>query len=180
MGTSGNLSARVSEHPESTVVITASGRDKGALGHDDFVEVALDGAVIHAGRGLSPSAETSIHLAIYQAAPRCGAVLHVHTIASTLIRPSEGVPGSVSFESLEMLKGWGLWEEGAQAELPVFENHADVGRIAEAVAAQLSIAARVPALVIAGHGLTAWGPTVADAHRHVEITEFLCRLATQP
>lgn len=178
LGTSGNLSARTG----SGVVVTASGRDKGALGSEDFVEVTLDGQLLGAGPGRRPSAETSIHLAVYRQRPAVGAVLHVHTVNSTLARPDEGVPGALVFRDLEMIKGWGLWDAEAEGSLRVLPNHADVPRIAAECELLLGPAAstgsdaptETPAMLIAGHGLTAWGATIADAHRHVEITEFLC------
>lgn len=182
-GTSGNLSARflsVDSPTNSSVVITASGCDKGALTADDFVEVDLEGQLRRAARKTDrPSAEASIHTAIYRALPEAGAVLHIHTVASSLVRPAGPLPGRIAFAGLEMLKGWDLWEPDTRAELPVFANHAHVPRIADEVAAWLagSRTRPVPALLVAAHGITAWGKTVTDAARHLEITEFLCQVA---
>ncbi|MCB9728434.1 MAG: methylthioribulose 1-phosphate dehydratase [Deltaproteobacteria bacterium] len=178
LGTSGNLSARFhGTDGRSRAVLTASGCDKGRLGPEDFVEVDLDGRVHAAGPQRKPSAETSIHLAVYQRLPDVAAVHHVHTVASTLARPATGgVPGEITFEGLEMIKGWGLWEPGAAAPLPVFPNHAHVPDIARDLGSWLDTPRPVPAMLIAGHGITAWGRTPEDALRHVEITEFLCRV----
>jgi methylthioribulose-1-phosphate dehydratase len=33
----------------------------------------------------------------------------------------------------------------------------------------------VPALIVANHGVCAWGPDAAAARRHLEITEWLLR-----
>ena len=176
-GTSGNLSARYTNGDGADrVVITASGQDKGQLGPDDFVEVDLSGARIDAEGHRRPSAETSIHLAIYGQVPSANAVLHVHTVASTLLRPAQGTPGQIDFHGREMIKGWGLWRPDDRAPLPFFENHPEVPRIAEDIATWLSEPRSVPALVITDHGITAWGEDVNAAHRHVEITEFLCQL----
>jgi methylthioribulose-1-phosphate dehydratase len=172
-GTAGNLSARFGR----SVVITASGCDKGGLGEGNFVELGLDGEVLAAPPDRKPSAEASIHLALYARMPSVNAILHVHTPASTKLK--RGDRRAVEFKGLEMLKGWGLWEEDAVAHLPLFENHGDVSQIAAEVEAHFEKSRRVPALVIESHGITAWGATVAEARRHVEITEFLCRLETQ-
>ena len=176
LGTAGNLSMRVSASDTGDrVLITASGKDKGLLGPDDFVEVDLDGGLLAAGPGRTASAETSIHLAVYGRVAKAQAVLHVHTVASTLVRASGDLPGTLTFRGLEMLKGWGLWAEDAVGILPVFANHTDVSHIAGDVGRYLAEHRDVPALVIQGHGITAWGDDLESAHRHVEITEFLCQ-----
>ena len=173
LGTSGNLSCRFAH---DRVVVTASGCDKGKLTEEDFVEVDLNGELAGTGPERRPSAETSIHLAVYRSSPEVAAVLHVHTVDSTLVERGEENPTLLECAGLEMVKGWGIWDEGASAVLPVFRNHAQVPRIAEDVARWLETAQSVPALIIEGHGLTAWGPDLESAHRHVEITEFLCRV----
>jgi len=171
-GTSGNLSGRCG----NTLVISASGCDKGALSEIDFVELNSDGALLRAVDGRRPSAETSIHLALYACLPSVNAILHVHTPASTKLKTNTTYPSEIVLKDLEMLKGWGLWEEGAEARLPIFENHADVPRIADDTRTFYTSERDVPAFIIEGHGITAWGATVADARRHVEVTEFFCQL----
>lgn len=179
LGTAGNLSARfVASDGTRRAVVTASGCDKGRLGEEDFVEVDEDGTLIAAGPNRRASAETSIHVAIYQSLPSVAAVHHVHTVASTLARPLGGrVPGEIRFRDLEMIKGWGLWEPGCEACLPVFPNHPEVSDIARDLRAWLLVPRPVPAMLIAGHGLTAWGESLDVTLRHVEITEFMCRVA---
>jgi methylthioribulose-1-phosphate dehydratase len=171
-GTSGNLSGRC----ENTLVISASGCDKGALSEIDFVELSTEGELLRAVDGRRPSAETSIHLALYDCMPSINAILHVHTPASTKLKATGKYPSEVVLSDLEMLKGWGLWHEGAEGRLPIFENHADVPRIAHDTRTFYTSERDVPAFIIEGHGITAWGPTVADARRHVEVTEFFCQL----
>lgn len=174
LGTSGNLSAR--SGPDRFVV-TASGCDKGQLTDQDFVEVTSDGHVLAAGSGRRPSAETSIHLSIYRRCADVNAALHVHTPDSSLLTQGPTNPSLLDFTGFEMVKGWGLWEPGAPAGLPIFDNHAHVPRIAADVEAWLKKAPDVPALLIERHGITAWGVDLASAHRHLEVTEFLCRTA---
>ncbi|MFO0748653.1 MAG: methylthioribulose 1-phosphate dehydratase [Myxococcota bacterium] len=178
--TAGNLSARVGDR----VVITASGKHKGDLGPDDFVEVDLAGALRASGSPTGKaSAETSIHLALYRAHPTAAFALHVHTVASTLVGATALAPTGipiVAFEGVEMVKAWDLWQDGVRAELPVFPNHADVARIGEDVARHFAAlppgTPPVPALLVAAHGITAWGADAFTANRHLEATEFLCQL----
>ena len=187
-GTSGTLSMRVGER----VVVTASGHDKGELGPEHFVEVALDGTLLAAGavpgrdgapiRG-RPSAETSIHLALYRTRPEARCALHVHTVASTLCSPVGPPLGDPPvpcrrYRGLELIKGWGLWEADAVAPLPIFPNWPDVTRIANEIEHfYRTTATAVPALVIRSHGITAWGEDDFAANRHLEVTEFLCQVA---
>lgn len=176
-GTSGNLSAKVGER----IVVSASGRDKGRLGDEDFVEVTLEGELVGSAGG-KPSAETSIHLAVYQTRPDARVALHVHTVASTLavadVTPAGEVP-RLRFTDLELIKGWGLWDEGAVADLPLFPNHGAVPRIGSDIAEFYRAHPNevVPSLLIAGHGITAWGADAFSANRHLEVTEFLCQVA---
>jgi len=180
-GTVGNLSARVPGSSDR-VVITASGKHKGDLEERDFVEVSLDGTLLAAGHpGGRASAETSIHLAVYRTHPNATFGLHVHTIASTLLVAHRGgQPPTVAFEGLEMLKAWDLWDESVVAELPLFANHADVADIGREVEAYYRAlpptTPAVPALIVRGHGITAWGTDAFTANRHLEATEFLCQI----
>jgi methylthioribulose-1-phosphate dehydratase len=188
-GTSGNLSARVTIEGASPaeadrVVVTASGRDKSQLGEDDFVEVSLEGELLAAGPRSRPSAETSIHLAVYRTRPDARVSLHVHTVASTLASPDKPAAGDhdhprLVFTGLELIKGWDLWEQGEKAELPLFPNHHRVPQIASDIEAfyRARPDERVPSLLIASHGITAWGADAFSANRHLEVTEFLCQVA---
>jgi methylthioribulose-1-phosphate dehydratase len=191
-GTSGNLSARINVDGETRVVVTASGRDKGHLGVDDFVEVTLEGELRAGPPGGRPSAETTIHLAIYRTRPDANVALHVHTVASTLAIADEPTPGTprsgrvqppdqprLTFTGLELIKGWNLWDEGAVASLPVFPNHSSVPAIANEIAAFYKAFPHepVPSLLITSHGITSWGHDAFTANRHLEVTEFLCQVA---
>jgi methylthioribulose-1-phosphate dehydratase len=182
-GTSGNLSARFDSPMGDRFVVTASGRDKGRLTDIDFVEVDLEGTLHAAGPNGRPSAETTIHLAVYRTRPDTRVALHVHTVASTLALPTmkRAHPDQprIEFAGLELIKGWDLWDEGVTASLPVFPNHAHVPEIGKDIEAfyRAHPAERVPALLIATHGITAWGRSFFEANRHLEVTEFLCQTA---
>ncbi|MCA9773412.1 MAG: methylthioribulose 1-phosphate dehydratase [Myxococcales bacterium] len=177
LGTSGNFSARL---PGGARVITPSGAQKGEVEPTDFLRLEPGAETSRAGR---PSAERVIHDAVYEAVPTASCVLHAHspyaTLASDLSAPGpHGAPDFLVAAGLEMVKGLGLWEDGAAARIPVFDNHHDIPAIAREIAAHLRADPHAPpTLLIRGHGITAWGPTVEDARRHLEITEFLCRMA---
>ena len=95
-GTSGNFSAVVSERP-LRLAITPTGLDKGALAPEQFLEIDETARVVR-GSG-QPSAETGLHLAIVRARG-AGAVLHTHSLWSTLLSDSSAADGAVPLEGL--------------------------------------------------------------------------------
>lgn len=173
-GTSGNLSIKVSDQP-LTLAITPTSVDKGALTPRDVLLVTRQGVVKGGRPGLRASAETAIHAALYEAFPACGAVFHVHTVHSTLIATRDAAQGVVAVDGLEMLKGFQTLAPGAAPEIPIFPNIDDLEEFGRSVKQHAARLARVPGFLIAHHGMTAWGAAPADAEKHLELLEFLCR-----
>ena len=171
MGTAGNLSLRLAD---GTFWITASGKLKGALQPEDFLRVAPGGEVLEQGRpGDRPSAETSLHDAIYRLFPESRACYHVHSIAGN-VAARLAVGDALRLPPLEMLKGLDVWEEEPAIDLPVFPNHAHVPRIAEELTARFAESPpRVPGFLIRDHGLTTWGPEADAVQNHVELFEYI-------
>ncbi|TVS01734.1 MAG: methylthioribulose 1-phosphate dehydratase [Cyanobium sp. PLM2.Bin73] len=172
-GTGGNFSCVLQRNP-LRLLMAPSGVHKGEVPPEDLIVV--DGnAVVRRGRGRA-SAETLLHLAIVRETD-AGAVLHTHSQAATLLSeqlaPGEpGTPGHLRLEGLEMLKGLeGIGSHTCAVEVPVLANDQDLHRLSAAAAPHLAAAPH--GLLIAGHGLYAWGPTVGVARRHLEIHEFL-------
>lgn len=174
-GTAGNLSARL---PDGTAWVTASGVSKGDLGRAHFLRVQVDGTVVEAPEGTRPSAETTLHTAIYgwSEAPR--ACLHVHTPAANLL--TRLWDGDVRLPPIEMVKGLGVWDHEPDVTVPVFDNHPHVPDIAAEVATRFAEQAPdVPAFLIRDHGMTVWGDTVEQAANRVECLAYLCDIAVQ-
>ena len=177
-GTGGNFSCVLQREPLQ-LLMAPSGVDKGSVTPDALILVDANGSVIE-GTGKA-SAETALHLMIIKT---CGAgsVLHTHSQAGTLlsrlaireartVNPRQRVAG-VALEGLEMLKGLdGINTHESSVVLPVLENDQDVIGLSER-ARELIIEAP-HGLLIAGHGLYAWGKTLQEAIRHLEILEFL-------
>jgi L-fuculose-phosphate aldolase len=80
-GTAGNISAR---RVDGNLVITPSSVDYADMTLDDLVVVGLDGAVLHAADGRSPSTEMQLHLACYQAFDDIASVIHSHPVWATM------------------------------------------------------------------------------------------------
>lgn len=175
-GTAGNLSVRDAADPAS-FWITASGLPKGRLDRSDFLRMAVAGdEVRERGRAdATPSAETTIHRALYRIFPAARACLHVHSVEACLaVAALDPRAEALALPPLEMIKGLGIWEEEPRASLPLFANWLAVPDIAAAIEARFRAAPpAVPALMIHGHGATVWGHSLQEAYNRVEVVEFL-------
>lgn len=170
LGTSGNFSAMISREP-LRMVITSTGLDKGGLSSDQFLEIDEAANVIR-GDGL-PSAEALLHLAIVRNTS-AGAVLHTHSVWSTVLSGMHASHGGIALEGYEMLKGLaGVATHKHREWLPILENSQDMVELADRVSRTLTQTPRIHAFLLQEHGLYSWGENVAEAKRHVEILEFL-------
>ena len=85
--------------------ITASGRSLRELTKDDIIEVDPQGNVIGDSKGLRPSKEVFLHLAVYRARPEVNSIIHVHpvyAVAYSAIR--EGFPMITAAAELKIKK----------------------------------------------------------------------------
>lgn len=169
-GTSGNFSAVVSERP-LRLAITPTGLDKGALAPELFLEIDDEARVVR-GKG-KPSAETGLHLAIVRTRG-ARAVLHTHSLWSTLLSDAFAAEEAVPLEGFEMLKGLrGIQTHEHREVLPIFENCQDIAQLAAQVKARLQSDSAVHGFLLRRHGLYTWGQDLAEAKRHAEVLEFL-------
>jgi len=182
LGTSSNYSVVASRAPLE-LLITVSGKDKSALGPDDFVRVDASGRPCD-GSGRKSSAETLLHCTIAALVPGVGAVLHTHSVWSTLLSGADEHAGRVRIAGYEMLKGLeGITTHDTTAEIPVFANSQDMPTLAAELRerfARLDWSGPRPphhGFLLARHGLYTWGRTLDEARRHVEILEFLFEVA---
>ena len=166
--TSSNFSERIDA---GHVAITVSGRNKARLTEDDLMVVDLDGRPV--ATELRPSAETLLHTQLYKRFPEIGCVLHTHSRTQTVASRLFAAQGHVRFEGYELQKAFhgNTTHEGA-IDLPVFPNTQDMPELAARVDAALD-AGPLWGYLIDGHGLYAWGRTMAEARRHLEAFEFL-------
>ncbi|MFD4357646.1 S-methyl-5-thioribose-1-phosphate isomerase [Nocardia sp. NPDC058518] len=176
-GTAGNISVRVPGGEDA--LITASGLSKGELSAHDTVLVAIADTTARPGQNRKPSAETSIHTAVYRTRP-AGAVVHVHSPFATALATTAARPGGtvtpVRITGFELLKGFGLADPSSVA-IPVFPNWPDVPRIGTDIETYLRENPDAPPiLLITGHGITTWGDTLAQARDRAECLEALCEL----
>jgi methylthioribulose-1-phosphate dehydratase len=169
-GTSGNFSA-VLAHEPLRLAITSSGVDKGALSADHIVEVdAAANVITGSGR---PSAETLLHLAVVRDR-FADAVIHTHSIWSTILSHVHAAQGGVEIRGYEMLKGLSGVDSHEHSEwLPIIENSQDTVALSAEVTRILSQHPASHGFMVRRHGLYTWGRDLAEARRHIEILEFL-------
>ncbi|MFD7846524.1 S-methyl-5-thioribose-1-phosphate isomerase [Nocardia sp. NPDC059764] len=174
-GTAGNISVRRGD----TAVITASGLSKGELTASDMVTVAVVDSQPVDDSGRKPSAETTIHTAVYRTRG-ADAVVHVHPPHATAVSIRTGGNGvtTARFAGYELIKGLGSAHPDL-IDIPVFPNHADVPRIGADIEKYLTEHPEAPpVLFIAGHGITTWGASLAQARDRAECLEAMCELTT--
>jgi methylthioribulose-1-phosphate dehydratase len=169
-GTSGNFSAVRSRQP-LRLAITSTGLDKGSLTPANFLEI--DGAAsVLRGHG-KPSAETALHLAVVRCL-NAGAVLHTHSVWSTVLSGTHAAQGGLALEGYEMLKGLeGVHTHQHREWLPILENSQDMVELSERVTKTLGEQPGIHGFLLREHGLYTWGASLPEAKRHVEILEFL-------
>ncbi len=165
--TSSNYSLRLNE---DHAAITRSGRDKGLLEETDIMVVDMEGAAVGDGK---PSAETLLHTQLYRRLPDCGAVLHTHSHASTVLTmhwPAD----HITLEGYELLKALhGVQTHDTRLTIPVFENSQDIAALAVEVDRAMDAGDAGHAYLIRGHGLYTWAADIGACYRQLEALETL-------
>lgn len=170
LGTSGNFSAVMNVEP-LRLAITASGADKGALKADQILQIDAGGKVVE-GLG-RPSNESRLHLTVVRVRG-AGAVLHTHSVWSTMLSDLYADEGGFLIEGYEMLKGLkGVSTHEHREWLPIISNSQDYAALARSVEERLKQYPDSHGFLLRRHGLYTWGQNVAEAERHTEILEFL-------
>ncbi|WP_394832302.1 methylthioribulose 1-phosphate dehydratase [Pendulispora rubella] len=179
LATGGNFSTRLGE---GSMMITASGREKGALTPQDMVVLDLDGHAIPPpsvgsnGSRARPSAEAKLHARLYSRIPEIGAVLHVHSPCATVLSRLDAAQGVLEISGYEMLKALSDVRTHEHKErVPIFHNSQNMDDLAREVDAWMDAfgTESIHGYLVAGHGLYAWGRHMDEARRHVEAFEFL-------
>lgn len=169
LATSGNYSIRVSDNQ---ILITASSLDKSTLSENDMVVIDLSGDPQGADMGLKPSAESVLHCGLYRHLPGISAVLHTHSIYSTVL----SIMGhqEIVLQGYEMLKALrGVSSHEHREILPILPNSQDMKELASTAKDYLAKNPNAHGFLIHAHGLYTWGADLAEAKRHTEALEFL-------
>ena len=171
LGTSGNFSALISREPLN-ICITASGNEKGKLDEIHFLKVNQNAEVIK-GEG-KPSAETLLHLTLYNLKSEANSILHTHSVWGTILSDKFYADGAIEIEGYEMLKGLsGVKTHEHHEILPIIENSQDYVALSHVIENVIRENPNAHGIYLRRHGLYTWGDSIAEAKRHVEIFEFL-------
>lgn len=159
-GSWGNISVKIAD---GVYAVTPSGRGYANQKPEDIVIIGnacevLDGK-------FTPSSESRLHTAIYEACPEAKAIIHTHSIyASALAAMRKPVPAII--EDIVQIIGGRV--NCAEYALPGTQELAD-----NAVAA---LNGR-KAVLLANHGAVCWGKTLEDALIVSEILEKAAQIA---
>jgi len=103
-----------------------------------------------------------------------GAVLHTHSVWSTVLSGIHAAQGGLAIEGYEMLKGLsGIQTHEHREWLPIIENSQYMAPLARIISDTLKQHPSAHGFLLKEHGLYTWGVDIAEARRHVEILEFL-------
>jgi L-fuculose-phosphate aldolase len=158
-GPDGNVSVRLAA---DRILVTPSGISKVDLEEADLVELSLEGTKL-SGDG-SPSSEVAMHLRAYRVRADVAAVVHAHPpVATGFSVAGEGITAGVLPEVILQMGTVPLvpyatpgTESVPDAMAPFLPNH--------------------DAFLLANHGATTLGRTVAEAHQRMESLEHAARI----
>jgi methylthioribulose-1-phosphate dehydratase len=166
--TAGNFSHRFDHE---SAFVSASGIDKEKIAPESFLRMYFDGRFEHPR--LKPSAESYLHLKIYELLPEVDCVLHVHSKPTTILTQIAR-NNFITLDGLELLKSLsGIETHATQVRLPILENHQDMRYLANKLHELHDTQKLEHGFFLKGHGLYTWGNSIDEAKRHVEGIEFL-------
>lgn len=164
------------DRAQGIVIIKPSGVDYERMSVEDMVVLDLAGNVIEGC--LAPSSDTPTHLALYQAFPEIGGIVHTHSPwATSWARAGRDLPaygtthGDYFYGNIpctrkmseEEINGSYEWETGRV----IVENF------------QARSYREIPGVLVHSHGPFAWGSDPENAVDHAVVLEELSRLAYQ-
>jgi len=159
-GSWGNISVKIAD---GVYAVTPSGRGYANQKPEDIVIV--DDACKTLDGELTPSSESKLHTAIYNACPEAKAIIHTHSIyASALAAMRKPVPAII--EDIVQIIGGRV--ECAEYALPGTQELAD--NAVKAMNGRKGV-------LLANHGAVCWGKDLADALMVCEILEKAAQIA---
>ena len=158
--TGGNVSVKV---PDGSIWITPSCLHKRRVQIEDLVKVSSDGEILVGQR--TPSSETIVHLAVYQALPGVGAVIHAHPPAATgFAQACREIDTRSSSEAYFILGPTVPLIPYARPSTPEL---ADIVRRA--------MNTRNRAYLLANHGILTWGADLWEAYDILDTLEMFAQ-----
>ncbi|MBT8044051.1 MAG: class II aldolase/adducin family protein, partial [Verrucomicrobiae bacterium] len=157
-GNGGNITVRVGDN---LVLCTPTLRSKGEVLADEIALIDLDGNQKAGWRKRTSEANT--HLAIMKVQPKAKSVIHGHPPYSTAFAVAGVEPPTCLCSEVEVFTG----------AIRMVEYHTPGSKeICDAVA---KVGKDNPAILLANHGVMAWGNDVEDAYWKMENMETACQ-----
>ncbi len=162
----GNISARIGD--TDTFLITPSGVALRDTEPDDLVTIDLAGRTLAGPERCKPSKEALMHTAIYAARPATRAVAHLH--------PPHAIAFGIRGEPIPLMT---VTAEERLHHTPVVPPAPSGSQeLARAVAAAVATApADTQVMLLARHGIIAWGASVQQACDVADLAEYTARIA---
>lgn len=157
VGTSGNVSVRCGDH----VAISPTGVDYDDLDAVGVTVIDLDGRVVDGD--LLPSSEWRMHTHCYRARPGTGAVVHAHPVAATAVSTLVDEVPPIHYLLAQL---------GGTVRVSPYATYG-TPELADASVAGLEGRTGV---LLANHGATTLGDTLAQAHTRMLTLEWVCRV----
>ena len=159
---------------DGLVVIKPSGVPYESMQAADLVVTDLDGRTVEGD--LRPSSDLATHLALYEAFPAIGGVVHTHSrYATAWAQAGREIPCLGTTHADYFRSSVPLTDPMVPAEIESdYERntgHAIVRRFAELDPAE------APGVLVAGHGPFCWGATAREAAHHAVILEYIAQMA---
>ncbi len=156
--TGGNVSVRF---PDGSFWVTPTRLHKARVQIDDLVRV--DAACTKLEGARQASSETLVHLAMYQALPQAGAVIHAHPPASTgYAQAYKAIDTSSSSEAYVILG----------REVPLIRyDRPSTAQLATLIGKAMQ--ADRKAYLMANHGVLTWGEDLRGAYNILDTLEIL-------
>ena len=162
------------DHEQAVVAIKPSGVEYEKMIIDDIVVLNLDGKVLEGN--LNPSSDTATHLALYQAFPEIGGIVHTHSRHATVWAQANLDIPALGTTHADYFYG----------DIPCTRplTHAEIAQeyekntgfvIVEEFEKRRIKANEVPSVIVAGHAPFSWGKNAKDAvHNAVVLEEVAC------
>lgn len=176
-GWSPATSTNYSIKEDDQIFISRSGVDKSLFELNDLISISIKGEISPEAKklGYKSSAETEIHLFLYQKFPHLGCILHTHSLYGTFLSQTYTTDEKINFNQWEIQKGIkGVDTHESLLTLPIVSNSQKMSEITDKL--ESIVNKQTFGFLIAGHGLYAWGENLQEAKRHIETFEFLLEL----
>ena len=164
------------DREKGVVAIKPSGVDYDKLSPEDMVVLDLQGNVV-SGR-LNPSSDTKTHLALYNAFPQIGGIVHTHSPnAVAWAQAGEDIPCYGTTHADYFYGSIPCARDLTQQEIDE-DYEANTGAVIIETFRQRGVnPSYVPAVVCRSHGPFTWGKDAAQAVYHSVVLEEVAKMA---